>query len=67
MSYRSSTTGLMANTVQELVEEAEPADVTEEEILELRAGLDRALTEELSGWDRPSGVKGQWDLPGGGQ
>ena len=56
MSYRSSTTGLMANTVQELVEEAEPADVTEEEILELRAGLDRALTEELSGWDRPSGL-----------
>ena len=45
----------MANTVQELVEEAEPADVTEEEILELRAELDRALTEVLSGWDRPDG------------
>lgn len=46
----------MVNTVQELVQEAEPADVTEEEIHELRAGLDSALTEELSGWDRPDGL-----------
>ena len=45
----------MATTVQELVEETEPADVTEEEIVELRGGLDGALTEELSGWDRPEG------------
>ena len=46
----------MAVTIQELVEEAEPADITEEEIVELRAGFDRALTEELSRWDRPDGL-----------
>ena len=45
----------MATTIQELVEEAEPTDVTEQEIAELRAGLDRALREALSGWDRPDG------------
>ena len=45
----------MATTIQELVEEAEAADVTEEEIVELRAELDRALAEELSGWNRPDG------------
>ena len=45
----------MANTIRELVEEAEPADVTEQEIAELRAELDLALTEALSGWDRPDG------------
>ena len=56
MSHRSSTTGPMATTIRELVEEAEAADVTEEEIVELRVGLDRALTEELSGWDRPEGL-----------
>ena len=55
MSYPSSTTGPMANTIRELVEEAEPADVTEQEISELRAGLALALTEALSGWDRPDG------------
>ena len=55
MSHRPSTTGPMANTIRELVEEAEPADVTEQEIAELRAGLDLALTEALSGWDRPDG------------
>ena len=45
----------MANTIRELVEEAKPAGVTDQEIAELRAELDRALTEGLSGWDRPDG------------
>ena len=45
----------MVTNLQELVKTVTPTDISEQEILDLRAELNGDLEEVLAGWDRPEG------------